>query len=46
MNLGFYVLVFQYTPTHRRGTGWGKYEFFVFLATGAVDQQPGAGACS
>ena len=33
MNLGFYVLVFQYTDEIGRGTGWGKYEFFVFLAT-------------
>lgn len=31
MNLGFYVLIYQYTP--EVGTGWGKYEFFVFLAT-------------
>jgi len=33
MNLGFYVLVFRYTPMIGAGTGWGKYEFFVFLAT-------------
>ncbi len=33
MNLGFYVLVFQYTPMIGPETGWGKYEFFVFLAT-------------
>ncbi len=33
MNLGFYVLIFQYTPTIGRDTGWGKYEFFVFLST-------------
>ena len=32
MNLGFYVLVFTYTPSIGN-TGWGKYEFFVFLAT-------------
>ena len=30
MNLGFYVLVFQYTDSIG---GWGKYEFFVFIAT-------------
>lgn len=33
MNLGFYVLVFQHVPVLVGGTGWGKYEFFVFLAT-------------
>ena len=33
MNLGFYLLVFRYTPEIGRGTGWGKYEYFVFLAT-------------
>jgi len=32
MNLAFYVLVFRYTSS--LGDGWGKYEFFVFLATG------------
>jgi ABC-2 type transport system permease protein len=31
MNLGFYVLVYQYT---RQIGDWGKYEFFVFIATG------------
>src|SRR5574340_859725 len=33
MNLGFYVLVFQYTDEIGHGTVWGKYEFFLFLAT-------------
>ncbi|MBW3596278.1 MAG: ABC-2 family transporter protein [Planctomycetes bacterium] len=33
MNLGFYLLVFQYTNQIGEGTGWGQYEFFVFLAT-------------
>ncbi|MBX7168887.1 MAG: ABC-2 family transporter protein [Pirellulales bacterium] len=33
MNLGFYLLVFRYTPSLGAGTGWGKYEFFVFLST-------------
>jgi ABC-2 type transport system permease protein len=33
MNLGFYVLIFHYTPMIGAGTGWGKYEFFVFIAT-------------
>ena len=36
MNLGFYVLVFQYTDSIGAGTGWEKYEFFLFLATGLV----------
>lgn len=33
MNLGFYVLIFQYTNQIGPGSGWGKYEFFVFLST-------------
>lgn len=33
MNLGFYILVFHYTPMLGAGTGWGRNEFFVFLAT-------------
>jgi len=33
MNLGFYLLVFSHTPQIGQQTGWGKYEFFVFLAT-------------
>jgi len=33
MNLGFYVLIFHYTPMLGEGTGWGKHEFFLFLAT-------------
>jgi ABC-2 type transport system permease protein len=36
MNLGFYVLVFQYTPMLSNAAGdavWTKYQFFVFLAT-------------
>jgi len=33
MNLAFYVLVFQYTPMIGPDSGWGKYEFFLFLAT-------------
>ena len=33
MNVGFYVLVFEYTPMIGRASGWGKYEFFVFLST-------------
>ena len=30
MNLGFYLLVYSYTSSIE---GWGKYEFFVFIAT-------------
>ena len=33
MNVGFYLLIFQYTNEIGPGTGWGKFEFFVFLAT-------------
>lgn len=33
MNLGFYLLIFQYTKQIGPDSGWGKYEFFVFLAT-------------
>ena len=33
MNLGFYVLIFNYTRSLGPGTGWGQYEFFAFLAT-------------
>jgi ABC-2 type transport system permease protein len=33
MNLGFYVLIFRFTDEIGAGTGWGKYQFFIFLAT-------------
>jgi ABC-2 type transport system permease protein len=33
MNLGFYILIFEYTPMIGDQTGWGKYQFFLFLAT-------------
>jgi ABC-2 type transport system permease protein len=33
MNLGFYVLIFRFTDEIGSGTGWGQYEFFVFLST-------------
>lgn len=32
-NLGFYVLIFSYARSIGAGTGWGQYEFFVFLST-------------
>jgi len=33
MNVGFYLLIFQFTDQIGSDGGWGKYEFFVFLAT-------------
>ncbi len=36
MNLGFYVLIFEYTPMLGANSGWGKYQFFLFLATGLI----------
>jgi len=33
MNVGFYLIVFRHTDRIGAGTGWGQYEFFVFLAT-------------
>jgi ABC-2 type transport system permease protein len=35
MNLGFYLLVFNIAADTQigKGTGWGRWEFFVFLAT-------------
>ena len=33
INLGFYTLIFHYTPAIGAGTGWEKYPFFLFLAT-------------
>ncbi|MGA2619284.1 MAG: ABC-2 family transporter protein [Thermoguttaceae bacterium] len=33
MNLAFYLLIFQYTPMIGAGSGWGKYQFFLFFAT-------------
>jgi ABC-2 type transport system permease protein len=32
-NLGFYLLIFSHTRYIGRGSGWGQYEFFVFLST-------------
>lgn len=33
MNVGFYLIIFQYTATIGAGTGWDQDKFFVFLAT-------------
>src|SRR6476620_7494295 len=33
MNLGFYLLICQYTAALGENTGWHKWEFFAFLAT-------------
>ena len=36
INLGFYTLIFHYTPAIGAGTGWEKYQFFLFLSTGLL----------
>jgi ABC-2 type transport system permease protein len=36
INLGFYTLIFRYTPAIGVGTGWEKYQFFLFLSTGLL----------
>lgn len=33
MNLGFYLIIFHHAEVIGEGTGWGRNEFFVFLAT-------------
>ncbi len=33
MNVGFYLLIFQFADQIGPDSGWGKHEFFVFLAT-------------
>ncbi len=33
MNVGFYLIIFAHTDMIGPESGWGKYEFFVFLAT-------------
>ena len=33
MNLGFYLLIFRFTDTIGKDSGWQQYPFFVFLAT-------------
>jgi ABC-2 type transport system permease protein len=33
MNVGFYLIIFQFTKTIGEDTGWHRHEFFLFLAT-------------
>ena len=33
MNVGFYLIIFTHTSMIGPEGGWGKYQFFVFLAT-------------
>ena len=33
MNVGLYWIIFEHTTSIGRETGWGKYEFFVFMGT-------------
>ncbi|WP_404310233.1 ABC transporter permease [Neorhodopirellula lusitana] len=33
MNVGFYLIIFQYTSTIGANTGWDQEKFFLFLAT-------------
>jgi ABC-2 type transport system permease protein len=33
MNVGFYLIIFQYTSTIGQDSGWQREEFFLFLAT-------------
>lgn len=33
MNVGFYLIIFQYTGSIGKDTGWREEEFFLFLAT-------------
>jgi ABC-2 type transport system permease protein len=37
INLGFYILIFQYTPALGTGAGaWDKYQFFILVSTGLL----------
>jgi ABC-2 type transport system permease protein len=36
MNIGLYTIIFQFTPAIGLNTGWEKYPFFLFLATGLL----------
>ena len=33
MNVGFYWIIFEHASSIGSSTGWGKYEFFVFMGT-------------
>ncbi|MEM9826615.1 MAG: ABC-2 family transporter protein [Planctomycetota bacterium] len=33
MNVGFYLIIFQFTDSIGEGTGWDRDKFFLFLAT-------------
>lgn len=33
MNVGFYLIIFQYTDTIGEGSGWDREKFFLFIAT-------------
>lgn len=33
MNIGFYLILFQYAPTIGEGSGWDQEKFFLFIAT-------------
>ncbi|MEM6363826.1 MAG: ABC-2 family transporter protein, partial [Planctomycetota bacterium] len=33
MNVGFYLILFNYTQTIGAGTGWDRERFFIFIAT-------------
>lgn len=33
MNVGFYWIIFEHTNSIGADTGWGKYQFFVFMGT-------------
>lgn len=33
MNVGFYLIIFQYTDTLGRDSGWDRDKFFLFIAT-------------
>ena len=36
INLAFYVLIFRFTSMIGEDGGWGKYQFFMFFATGLL----------
>ena len=33
MNVGFYLIIFQYTNSLGEGSGWDRDKFFLFIAT-------------